>query len=101
MKNKLNNQNAVSEKGKEILFCVTSLNQGNNRNTINEAPKNAMITTNNDSPKNCLINWLRTEPTAFLMPTSLALFSERAVLRFIKLIQASNNTKIPMMPNSQ
>src|SRR5882724_6675062 len=35
------------------------------------------------------------------MPTSFALFSLRAVLRFIKLMQASNNTNTPMMPKSQ
>src|SRR5688500_2172503 len=33
------------------------------------------------------------------IPTSLALFSEFAVVKFIKLIQASNNMKRPIIPN--
>ena len=41
----------------------------------------------------------RTEPTVLRIPTSFALFSERAVLRFIKLIQASNNTNTPITAN--
>ena len=55
---------------------------------------------NNDSQKNWLINWFRKEPTAFRMPISFALFSLRAVLRFIKLMQASSSTNIPIIPNS-
>jgi len=38
---------------------------------------------------------------ALRTPTSLARFSERAVLKFMKLIQAKSNTKMPTMPNSQ
>src|SRR5947209_5906853 len=34
------------------------------------------------------------------MPTSLARFSDLAVLRFMKFIPASINTKMPIMPNS-
>ncbi len=46
------------------------------------------------------MSWLLNDPMAFLMPTSLARFSERAVVRFMKLMQASSNTKQPMMPNN-
>ena len=35
------------------------------------------------------------------MPTSLARFSDRAVLKFMKLMQASNKTNTLMRPNSQ
>ena len=40
------------------------------------------------------------EPIDFRMPTSFARFSERAVLKFMKLMQANNNTNTPMMPNN-
>ena len=61
----------------------------------------AQATTNSDSLKNWLISCERTDPTALRIPTSLARFSERAVLKFIKLMQANNSTKTPMMVNSQ
>jgi len=54
-----------------------------------------MAAVTSDSLKNWLINCPRNEPMALRMPTSLARFSLRAVLRFIKLIQASNKTKPP------
>ena len=41
------------------------------------------------------------EPMDLRIPTSLALFSDRAVLRFMKLIQAKINTKAPIIPKSQ
>ena len=44
-----------------------------------------------DSKKNCRISCLLPEPSVFLTPTSFALFSERAVERFMKLTQAINN----------
>ena len=40
------------------------------------------------------------DPTVLRIPNSLALFSFIAVLRFIKLIQASSNTKMPIMLNN-
>ena len=49
-----------------------------------------------DSVKNCTINCLREEPNVFLTPTSFPLFRAYAVLRFIKLIHASNRRKIPI-----
>ncbi len=39
-------------------------------------------------------------PTTFLIPTSFALFSLRAVLRFMKLIQAINKMKPAITPNN-
>ncbi len=62
---------------------------------------NARRTTRQDSKKNCLAICHLNDPMAFRMPTSLALFSLLAVLRFIKLMHASINTKMPMAANSQ
>src|SRR5687767_4651495 len=63
--------------------------------------KNAKNTTSNDSLKNCHINCPRTEPIAFRTPTSFERFSERAVLKFIKFMHASNKTKQPIIENNQ
>ena len=41
-----------------------------------------------DSPKNCLTSCDLSAPTTFRKPTSFALFSSRAVDRFMKLMQA-------------
>ena len=46
-----------------------------------------------DSPKNCLINRDRSAPTTLRRPTSFIRFAERAVARFIKLIQAIRRMK--------
>ncbi len=45
-------------------------------------------TINVDSVRNCIISSLRSVPNTFLIPTSFARLAERAVVRFIKLIQA-------------
>src|SRR5687767_8908072 len=100
MKTTLTIQNAMLSVGKTIFFEVTWLNQGSNRTTMTEATTKANTTTNSDSPKNCLMICQRLDPTALRIPTSLPLFSERAVLRFMKLIQASSNTKMPTIPNN-
>ena len=50
-----------------------------------------------DSLINCTDNCQRCAPIDFLMPTSLALSAERAVERFIKLIQAISKTTKAMM----
>ncbi len=62
---------------------------------------NAKMVTRSDSLKNWRISWPRTEPIAFRMPTSLARFSDRAVDKFIKLMQARISTKMPMMAYSR
>ncbi len=53
-----------------------------------------------DSPRNWVISPPLLAPTTFRMPTSFALFSLRAVLRFIKLIQAISRIKAAMMAES-
>src|SRR5687768_18368289 len=58
-----------------------------------QAKTNERITTRKDSMKNWYTNCFRIEPIVLRIPTSFALFSDRAVLRFIKLMQASSNTR--------
>src|SRR5690348_918788 len=94
-------QNAADCKGSCIAFCEIVLNQGRAADTINKAKPNEMTTTRYDSAKNCAMSCLRPDPRVLRTPTSLALFSERAVLRFMKLIQASNNTNTPIEPMNQ
>src|SRR5690606_12888590 len=60
--------------------------------TKTTATKVAKIAYTNDSPKNERIKEPLPAPITFRMLTSLALFSERAVERFIKLMQAINKT---------
>jgi hypothetical protein len=49
---------------------------------------------NVDSVRNCWIRVLFSVPSTFRMPTSFARFAERAVDKFMKLIQAINKIKI-------
>ena len=49
-----------------------------------------------DSPKNCLIKEPLPAPNTFLTPTSVDLLEERAVDKFIKLMQAINKVKKAM-----
>ena len=48
-----------------------------------------------DSVRNWLIRNRLDAPATFLTPTSLARLAERAVIRFMKLIQAINRMIIP------
>src|SRR5680860_551743 len=94
------NQKIPFPQGKEISFLDRSLNPFKDNSTITTAMKKANNTTKKDSLKNWFINWLLCEPIDFRMPTSFALFSDLAVLRFIKFIQAKSNTNAPIMPKS-
>ena len=85
----------------DICLPETPLKKGSSNCTNNKARINEKNTVSNDSLKNCITSCFLNDPIAFRIPTSFALFSERAVLRFIKLIQASNKTKTPMIPNIQ
>ena len=91
----------ILEKGIDIFLSASSLNQDNDNKTSSNEMIKARKTTKNDSLKNCCTNCPFIEPKDLRMPTSLARFSERAVLKFIKLIHASSNTKIPTIPKSQ
>jgi len=52
-----------------------------------------------DSPINCFMRPFFRAPTTFRTPTSFALFSLRAVLRFMKLMQAISKTIPAIRPN--
>src|SRR5215469_11245313 len=95
----LNNQKRGSLHKICICFPETSLKKESESCTHNNDNANANATVNIDSAKNCCINCLRSEPTVLRIPTSFARFSLRAVLKFMKLMQASNNTNTPIMPN--
>src|SRR3989337_2663526 len=90
-----------SAQGKLIRLSATELKYGSIKNTSSTEKIKANAAINMDSLKNWVTNCFRTEPIAFRIPTSLARFSERAVLKFMKLIQASINTKAPMVAKSQ
>src|SRR5688572_20338387 len=92
-------QKAGLAKGMLSELPVSALNEGKACCTKSMENEKAIKTINTDSTKNCAINWLRCEPIAFLTPTSLARFAERAVDKFIKLMHAINNTNIPILPN--
>ena len=53
--------------------------------------KNESSVTTIDSVRNCPINFVLLDPSVFFIPTSLALVSERDVVRFIKFIIARSN----------
>src|SRR4051794_20892417 len=84
-----------------MFLSESSLNQGRDKNMSRKESIKARNTTKNDSLKNCWINCLFRDPIDLRTPTSLALFSERAVLKFVKLMQAKSSTNIPTIPKSQ
>ena len=84
----------------ETSFSVMVLKAGKTNSTIIKANAKAINEITKDSLKNCPINSPRPEPMALRTPTSFALFSERAVLKFMKLMQAINKTMSPKMPKS-
>src|SRR5258706_4751286 len=99
MKTIHNNQKKGLAHKMDIFLSATLLKNGSVSCTINNDKEKAKRTVSNDSLKNWKINCLRNEPIVLRMPTSFARFSLRAVLRFIKLIHASNKTNTPIIPN--
>ena len=75
------------------------LNDGSNSDTSPTASITAMLLSKIDSPRNCRINALRRAPEALRTPTSRARRADRAVARFIKLMQAINRMKKATAPN--
>ena len=74
-------------------FSVKRLNLGRKISTkINERKREKKATTR-ASPRNCLVICGRTAPMTLRIPTSLARLSDRAVVKFIKLMQAMINMK--------
>ncbi len=67
---------------------TNALNAGSASSTIMVATSIAMSAVATDSPRNCTMSWTRDAPSDFRTPTSRARFAERAVDRFMKLMQA-------------
>src|SRR5262249_3736846 len=81
------------------LFTIL-LKEGISRKTAIKEKRNAIKARIRDSKKNCSINCFLRDPNVFRTPTSFALFSERAVERFMKLIQAMRSMIKAMMLKS-
>src|SRR4030095_11770160 len=94
-------QNNGLVRGNTICLSANWLNQESDNAARMIEKTNANTTTKKDSLKNCRTNCAFIDPIALRIPTSFSLFSERGVLKFIKLIQASNKTKMPTIPNNQ
>src|SRR5580658_1001963 len=94
-------QKRGADQGRDRLLCERLLKKGSNRRDIKRASTKEIEAATTDSTRNCIINFNRTEPNVFRIATSLARFSLLAVLRFMKLIQARNNTNTPIIPNNQ
>src|SRR5690349_16747777 len=88
----------LSEKEKESVLPETELKAGNNNKVKTIATINASILIKRDSPRNCITNDFFSAPNTFLMPTSDERLEDRAVARFMKLIQAIINVKMAIEP---
>ena len=82
-----------------IRLSESWLKYGSARITNTSEKQNEINATITDSFRNCFITCLLSAPTDFLMPTSFARFSLRAVERFMKLIHATSRINMPMTPN--
>src|SRR5262245_10093148 len=85
----------------DIFLPESSLNHGRIKPTNANATSHERKTTRNDSVRNSQISCVLAEPIDLRMPTSRARFSDCAVLKFMKFMHASSNTKIPIVANSQ
>lgn len=74
-----------------IFLFARSLNKGSKTSTIPTAHITAILLIKTDSAMNCPMRCERGDPSVFLTPTSFARFSDLAVARLMKLIQAINN----------
>src|SRR5688572_6925124 len=72
-------------------FPETELNNGSAQYAIPIATSNDNNTVKVDSVRNCMTSFFRSVPNTLRMPTSRALPAERAVVRFMKLMQAISN----------
>ena len=71
------------------MFASKYLNSNGFKNSKkNRLIKTAINVMTKDSPQNCFISPNLFAPSTFLNPTSLERRSERAVVKFIKLITA-------------
>ena len=84
-------------KGSASCLPVRLLNTGKTAPAIAMAIMVERIVSKMASPINCFINTMRNAPITFLTPTSFARLTDRAVARFIKLMQAISKIKTAIM----
>src|SRR6478735_7884479 len=77
---------------KDMDFPVKEFSDGNRNIIAAVAITIEMIDNRTDSPVNCKSNCLRSAPTTFLTPISLALLNDLAVDKLMKLKHAISNT---------
>ena len=80
--------NGLLKRPNSRLPDVNEFNTGTISITITTAMISERILRKTDSNRNCRISCFLSEPMVFLTPTSLARLLDRAVERFIKLMQA-------------
>src|SRR5690606_41159361 len=79
-------------------FSARTLNAPSESCTSTSAATVATVTYNIDSTINCRISVRFCEPSTFRTPTSLARLLERAVDKFMKLMDDSTRTSMPTAP---
>src|SRR3981081_679044 len=84
------------EKEKEIFFPERSEKAGRKNSAIRNASRKARMDIIIDSPRNCHTRAFFSAPSTLRTPTSAERLEERAVARFIKLIQAISKVKSAM-----
>src|SRR5688572_12814486 len=72
--------------------------KGKASNAIRNANNRAIKLSRTDSPMNCFIKDCFSAPKTFLMPTSEERLDERAVDKFMKLMQASRRVNKAIEP---
>ena len=82
-----------------MSFPYSVLKAGKNSSTNKPERIKDMEHKMNASHKNWNTSWFLDAPTVLRKPTSLALFVERAVLRFTKFIHANKRIIIPVTEN--
>ncbi len=78
----------MANRSSRILLSI-----GRKKITRRPAPAAPKKDRKTDSARNCLMRSKRVEPKVFLIPISLRRVSDRAVERFIKLMQARSRMK--------
>src|SRR5215475_11814879 len=84
------------EKCRDKFLPDTCEKAGSKNSVAPNAITNAMMLISSDSPMNCLINELFPAPNTLRIPTSAERLEERAVDKFIKLMQAISSVNNAM-----
>src|SRR5690349_13453294 len=93
-------QNVGLERGGTMSLSASVLNPSRQNIIMTADTRKAATTMRKDSLRNWNTSCHLADPTDLRTPTSRALLSDLAVLRFTKLIHASSNTNKPTAPNS-